>query len=166
MVALVNPTAFREPVVTGDRSDKQGSGLFVGGGATATAGQHASRAPLRLVESPPHEPNSGGVPVAGIAVAVAVVLGLLLAVRISQGGPPATSWAELTADSRVSAQALAGPGDLIRVAQPGDTFWALAVELAPDRDPRPVVDLLVSVNGGASIDVGQRLIIPAELVDD
>jgi hypothetical protein len=129
----------------------------------ATAGPSASRSHLRLVESPPHTSPLNGVPVAGIAVAVAVVFGLLLAVRLIQGSPPAT-WAEPTADSRAPVQALAGPGDQIVVAQPGDTFWALARELAPDRDVRPVVDLLVRVNGGSSIDSGQRLIIPAELL--
>ena len=165
MVALVNPTALRGPAVVADRFDTSGTGALVGGGATATARHHASRTPLRLVDSPPRESNLRGVPVAGIAVAVAVVFGLLLAVRISQGGPPTTSWAELTADSRVSAQALADPGDHLYVAQPGDTFWALAMELAPDADPRPIVDLLVSANGGASIEAGQTLIIPAELVD-
>lgn len=164
MVALVDPTACGRPVVVADRTGRSGGGRPVGTRAAVTARQHASRAPLRLVDSPPHESNPSGVPVAGIAVAVAVVFGLLLAIRISQGGPPATAWAELTDDSRVSAQALADPGDQLRIAQPGDTFWALAVELAPDRDPRPVVDLLVSVNGGASIDAGQRLIIPAELL--
>ena len=147
-----------------------------GGGATVTAGHHASRAPLRLVDTPPHGSFSWGelvggrwfsashTPLVGIAVAVAVVFGLLAVVRVSQGAPPADSWAELTADPQEPALALVGPGDHIRVARPGDTFWALAQELAPDRDPRPVVDALVVANGGSSIQVGQRLVIPAELV--
>jgi len=132
--------------------------------ATATARHHAGRTPLRLVESPPHGSSAVGVPVAGIAVAVAVVFILLAVLRLTQGGPPAGNWAELTIDSRVSAPALAGPGDLTRIARQGDTFWAIAIELAPERDPRPIVDLLVSVNGGEVIEVGQRLVIPAELV--
>lgn len=164
MVAFVNPTACRGPVLA-ERSGRGARAPFVGGGAAVTARQHASRTPLRLVETPPHGSISGGVPVAGIAVAVAVVFGLLLAVRLMQGEPPNATWAELTTDSRVSAQALADPGDLIRIAQPGDTLWALAVELAPDRDPRPVVDLLVAANGGASIETGQRVVIPEELID-
>lgn len=155
MVALVDPISYE---------GSNGSAVFVGGGATATARYHASRTPLRLVDSPPHGSIFSGVPVAGIAVAVAVVFGLLLAVRLSQGEPPAAAWAELTNDSRVPAQALVGPGDQIRVAQPGDTLWALAVELAPDQDPRPVVDVLTSVNGGDTIVAGQRLVIPAELL--
>ena len=101
---------------------------------------------------------------AGIAVAVAVVFGLLLAVRVSQGAPPEATWAELTNDSQGSAQALAGPGDQLLVAEAGDTFWSLALELAPGDDPRPVVDALVAANGGTNhIDVGQRIVVPASL---
>lgn len=94
-------------------------------------------------------------------MAVAAVFGLLALVRAHQGPPPVSSWAELS-DPRGSVQALAGPGDQIRVAQPGDTYWALARELAPGRDPRPVVDQLVAANGGRSaISAGQRIVVPA-----
>ena len=165
MVALVEAAVIHGPDLAPSRFGSANGELAVGGGATVTVRHQASRIPLRLVETPPHGSSKGSVPAAGIAVAVAVVFGMLLAVRLIQGEPPATSWAELTADSRVSAQALAGPGDHIRIAKPGDTFWALARQLAPDRDPRPVVDLLVTANGGTSIQVGQLLIIPAELVD-
>jgi hypothetical protein len=44
------------------------------------------------------------------------------------------------------------------VVQPGDTLWTIATEVAPDRDPRPVVDALRSANGGsATLQVGARL---------
>ena len=120
---------------------------------------------MRLVDPPPH--GSGhGLSVAGIGVAVAVVFGLLLAVRLVQGGPPASIGSDPTVDSPGPALALAGPGDHLRVARPGDTFWAIAQELAPGQDPRPVVEKLVAANGGlSSIDVGQRLVIPGELLD-
>jgi LysM domain len=45
------------------------------------------------------------------------------------------------------------------VVQPGDTLWSIAASVAPDSDPRPVVDALRAVNGGPSLQVGQRLII-------
>jgi Tfp pilus assembly protein FimV len=97
-------------------------------------------------------------------VAVAVVLGLLLAIRAWQGPPPSTSWAEVSGP-RESAQASAGPGDQIHTARPGDTFWSLASELAPG-DPRPVVDALVAANGGSSaLVVGQQVIIPAGVLE-
>jgi Tfp pilus assembly protein FimV len=43
------------------------------------------------------------------------------------------------------------------VVEPGDTVWSIAAALAPDADPRPLVDEIVEANGGASLDVGQRL---------
>ena len=175
MVALLNPTSVGSPArglvdVPGGRSFGRGVAA-----KPSTRHHQASRQHLRLVETPPHlslftNRSSAssrslvkGVPVAGIAVAVAVVFGLLLAVRLLQGAPPATL-SDLHVTSSGSAQALSGPEDQVRIAQAGDTYWALALELAPNADPRPIVDLLVEVNGGAGIDVGQKLLIPAELI--
>lgn len=46
------------------------------------------------------------------------------------------------------------------VVQPGDTWWDLAAEVAPGEDPRPVVDALIEANGGATLQVGQRILLP------
>jgi len=46
------------------------------------------------------------------------------------------------------------------VAQPGDTLWSIARRLQPDGDIRTLVDALVRINGGAGVDVGQRVVIP------
>ncbi len=43
------------------------------------------------------------------------------------------------------------------VVQPGDTLWSLAHELAPERDPRGVVDALVEARGTADIAPGETL---------
>ena len=44
------------------------------------------------------------------------------------------------------------------VVQPGDTLWSIAARLAPDDDPRAVVDALrVLANGTADLQVGDRL---------
>jgi hypothetical protein len=44
------------------------------------------------------------------------------------------------------------------VVQGGDTLWSIATEVAPDRDPRQVVDALRSANGGsATLQPGTRL---------
>ena len=45
------------------------------------------------------------------------------------------------------------------VVEPGDTVWSIAESLAPDADPRPLVDVIVEANGGARLDVGQRLVL-------
>src|SRR5215211_311699 len=47
------------------------------------------------------------------------------------------------------------------VVEPGDTLWSIARRVAPDRDPRPVVDGLIEANdvrGG--LQIGQELSIP------
>ena len=100
---------------------------------------------------------------------MAVVFGLLLLVRLTQGAPAAATWAELGGDPRGPALALAGPGDhlsgaAVYTVQPGDTYWSIALELAPGVDPRPIVDRLIEANGGSnSLDVGQRIVVPADL---
>jgi LysM domain len=43
------------------------------------------------------------------------------------------------------------------VVQPGDTLWSIAAEIAPDEDPRVVVDALRAANGGPELEVGQEL---------
>ena len=153
---------------------------------TAVAGRPASRGHLRLVESPPHEPTSWQVPVAGIsvaAVAAVVVFGLLAVVRLSQGAPPAASWVELEGDPRGTALALAGPGDHhlgssgtagspvvdgdLHTVRVGETYWSIALAISPDGDPRATVDRLIEANGGSStLQAGQRIIIPAELLSE
>jgi LysM domain len=50
----------------------------------------------------------------------------------------------------------------VYVVQPGDTLWTVAAAVAPDRDPRPVVDRLRDANdigGAGALDVGDRLVI-------
>lgn len=46
------------------------------------------------------------------------------------------------------------------VVQPGDTLWSIANEVAPDDDPRRVVDALREANGGtAELQVGTELVL-------
>ena len=47
----------------------------------------------------------------------------------------------------------------IHVVQPGETLWSIAEQVAPDGDVRATVDRLADLNGGAAIQVGQRLIV-------
>jgi Tfp pilus assembly protein FimV len=47
------------------------------------------------------------------------------------------------------------------VVEPGDTLWTIARRVAPDHDPRPVVDAMIEVNdlrGG--LQAGQELSVP------
>lgn len=47
------------------------------------------------------------------------------------------------------------------IVQQGDTLWSIASSLT-DGNLRNYVDELVDLNGGASIDIGQRLVLPAK----
>ncbi len=38
-------------------------------------------------------------------------------------------------------------------------MWSIAEALAPEADPRPLVDAIVEANGGAGLVVGQRLVL-------
>ena len=59
----------------------------------------------------------------------------------------------------------AGPAEPRPVAEvsvlvePGDTVWSIAESLARGGDVRPVVDAIVDANGGAALEVGDRLVL-------
>jgi len=46
------------------------------------------------------------------------------------------------------------------VVQPGDTVWKIARRLQPEGEVRPLVDRIVKANGGASVQIGDRLEVP------
>jgi hypothetical protein len=48
------------------------------------------------------------------------------------------------------------------VVQPGDTLWTIAAQIAPDDDPRVVVDALTAANGGPDLQVGTELVLDVE----
>jgi nucleoid-associated protein YgaU len=62
-----------------------------------------------------------------------------------------------------------GSTDPVRIARSsyvvreGDTLWSIARRLAPDGDPRPIVDELATANGvdAGSIVPGQTLVVSA-----
>lgn len=84
--------------------------------------------------------------------ALAVAMGLFLSV-IGMGQAQAE---RSPADAQASSISL--------VVQPGDTLWDLAGELAPDDDPRAVVARLVEHLGGPTLQIGQRIEIPGDMV--
>lgn len=47
----------------------------------------------------------------------------------------------------------------VYVVQPGDTLWTIAQRVAPNEDPRPVVDELRELNEGVELEVGTRLAV-------
>jgi LysM repeat protein len=51
-------------------------------------------------------------------------------------------------------------GEQVYIVQPGDTLWSIASSLT-DGNIRNFVSELIELNGSPSIDVGQRLVLPA-----
>jgi Tfp pilus assembly protein FimV len=88
---------------------------------------------------------------AGLAVFVAVGLVTAHDVLAGSGGVPASAAASQPALGAVPASV---------VARPGDTLWSIADELRGDVPITRYVDTLVDLNGGASIEAGQTIVLP------
>ncbi len=89
-----------------------------------------------------------------IAVLASIPAVAVLSVAIISGGGALAS-AEHSAP--------AGTFETVTV-MPGESLWSIAVEVAPNADPRDVVDGIIRLNalGTASVDAGQQLAIPME----
>jgi hypothetical protein len=94
-----------------------------------------------------------------LVVAVALIAGLAMAVQaIAQ----ATSTVGPSAPEPLESEGAGPPRPVegeVYVVQPGDTLWSIAAALAPESDPRPVVDVLRVANGGSELQVGDRLTV-------
>ena len=94
-----------------------------------------------------------------LVAAVALIAGLAVAVQAiahaaGTVGPSAPE--PLESEGAGSPRPVDGE---VYVVQPGDTLWSIAAELAPESDPRPVVDALRAANGGPELQVGDRLTV-------
>ena len=90
-----------------------------------------------------------------IVAAVLLVTGPVLRASVGAlgGSPLAPSGAPAVRDLRpVAAQTY--------VVQPGDTFWSLARRMQPSGDIRPLVDRLVALHHGATLQPGDRVAVP------
>ena len=144
-------TARRDGVRPGGRPARMGGIATVRpvrGGCSAELGspvvaESADRyapAPLRLTER-------GRRVVAGLSIAIGLCLAAGTVVTVELG----------SADGGLQ---LAGASTV--VVQPGDTLWSIARSVAPDEDPRAVVDAIVDLNGLDSVDLmpGAELQLP------
>lgn len=125
----------------------------------------------RLVDRLSAVPLAG--PVIGsspaVALAAALSVGALLAVRGVQGQPPADDWPGVVSAASSSSPvgvggAQLGVDDVVVVAAPGDSLWSIAKRYAPGHDRRDAVDILADLNGGTGLQVGQPIVVPAELL--
>jgi hypothetical protein len=110
--------------------------------------------------------------VAGLAV-LAVVVAVCLGIRtLASRGDGTASLPAVTPQSLSIDNAALDPVSLdlslayvqgtdFYIVQQGDTLWSIASSLT-DGNLRNYVDELVDLNGGASVDIGQRLVLPTE----
>lgn len=89
-----------------------------------------------------------------IAAPVALALGW-----VALGASSAVADTETSAADRVTFET-------VTVGE-GDSLWAIAAEVAPNEDPRDVVDKIAELNqlGSSLVDVGDVLAIPTEYSD-
>jgi Tfp pilus assembly protein FimV len=87
--------------------------------------------------------------IVGTALAVFVAVGAVTAhdVLAGSGGVPASAAESQPARSTV-------------VARPGDTLWSIADDHRGEISITRYVDKLVALNGGATIQVGQAVVLP------
>ncbi len=86
-----------------------------------------------------------------LRIAGVLVAGLLVALAVLLGGGSALGGEQ------------AGPSPVVQhVVSPGETLWQVAVRVAPREDPRDVVLRIVEANGlaGANVVAGTRLVVP------
>ena len=124
---------------------------LIGGGADGTAGDTRPVHPDVAQRSP-------GVVVAGVVLAVVLMLGVVGAVRLlgadaAAPGPASTA----TSPRPVGVDASVASVPSVVVVQPGDTLWGIARRLQPSGDVRPLVDRLAERAGGAGVQAGQRI---------
>ncbi|MEY2975284.1 MAG: hypothetical protein RIR49_1704 [Actinomycetota bacterium] len=90
-----------------------------------------------------------------------LVVGTVLAVAVVAGGLAINE--VLAGDGGVTASASAAepvPARTTVTAQPGDTLWAIAQTHRGEVDVRRYLDRLIALNGGASIQAGQAIVLP------
>ena len=89
-----------------------------------------------------------------LAALAAVPAVVAVAIAMISGGAALAS-----RDSGVSSQSFSS----VTVSY-GDTLWSIAESVAPEADPRDVVDAIVRLNAldGVSLEAGQSIAIPAE----
>jgi Tfp pilus assembly protein FimV len=78
---------------------------------------------------------------------------------VALGGSPLAAPERRPASSSIAAGAAGGTGSVV-VVEPGDTLWSIATRLAPDDDPRPLVDQLSDQRAGAPLQPGERILLP------
>ena len=128
------------------RRDTSGNYGQPDGGASTGSGQRIKQGPLRLTRR-------------GRFVFIGVPLILLAALILSFSG-----FLNAPAKAAESAAGLSLTPAVTVTVQPGESLWAIAEAVAPERDPRDVVTDIIQLNNLAAARVvpGQALFIPSK----
>lgn len=175
MVALLRHQPVPNRSIDGRRRDH----LRVVDGGGEGAGRPGYRlrpdpATGRLVGVSRERPVASGLPTAAIVAMAVLVLGGFATIRAVQGGPapaegrtvaPTTLDGGLAVAPAAATMVDEAAGDVLVLVGPGDSLWSIAEEVAPGRDPRPLVAALIEANGGVSLQIGQQIVIPGQLLD-
>lgn len=138
--------SFGQTAPAGDgRPASAGRAAFKGRTASAHGAGPAKQAPLRLT-------RRGRIVFFGLPLILLAVLILSFSGFLNAPAKASDSAAELNLTPTVSV-----------TVQPGDSLWAIAGSVAPDRDPRDVVADIVQLNNldDARVLPGQTLFVPA-----
>ena len=129
----------------------------------------AQSAPSARVHSAPSAAAYWRRRVAAFGVAVGLVVGAGSAAmsigRALVGGEGDRSLTVTAAGAAPGAPTAATPATdaagsaRVHVVGPGDTLWSIAGAMEPEGDIRATVDRLAAANGGAELQVGQRILL-------
>jgi hypothetical protein len=101
----------------------------------------------------------------GLLLALCVVLSVaVVQLAVRPGGIPASAAGSGPASASQSVVLPAGVADHFYIVEAGDSLWSIARAHAPHRDVRAYVDELEDLNGGITIQPGQRLVLPGGTV--
>jgi hypothetical protein len=106
----------------------------------------------------------------GLLLALCVALSIaVLQFAVRPGGIPASAAGSGPASASQSVVLPAGVADRFYadrfyIVEAGDSLWSIARAHAPHRDVRAYVEELDDLNGGTTIQPGQRLVLPGDTV--
>ena len=95
-----------------------------------------------------------------VALILAVALVVVAMAGIRAVLRPLTGSDEGRPLSALGASAPVPAGTETLLVQPGESLWDIARDLQPAGDLRPLVDELAALNGGATLEAGQNLLLP------
>jgi hypothetical protein len=142
------PTNRRQPTTAPVRRPSVATGRALGAssGAKVRAGDRTAR---------PARPVSRVTYWCRRAFVAALVVGLVLV--MAQAGAALGGSSLATSGRGTTSSPAASSSIRHTVVRPGDSLWTVAARLAPDSDPRPVVDALSEARDGAPLVPGETV---------